>query len=53
MECVAFGFVLDFDLERPSSDKILEMQYILLMTGNLFAYLSTVTTTKHLWSASR
>ena len=53
MQCVAFKFVLDFELERPSSAKSLEMQYSLLMTVNLFADLSIVTKTKHLWSASR
>ena len=47
MECVASEFVFDFELERPSSAKSLEMQYILLMTVNLFPYLQMVTTAKH------
>ena len=53
MECLAFEFAFDFELERPSSAKSLEMQDILLMKVNLFADLSIVTTAKHLWSASR
>ena len=53
MECVAFEFVLDFELERPSSTKSLEMEYILLMTVNLLTNFSMVTIAKHLWSASR
>ena len=53
MECVGFEFLLGFELERPGFAKSLEMQYILLMTVNLLADLFMVTTTKHLWSASR
>ena len=45
-------FVFDFELEGSNSAKSLEMQYILLMTVNLFADLSMVATAKHLWSAS-
>ena len=52
MECVVFEFVLDFELEKASSAKSLEI-YILLMAVNLFADLSMVTTAKHLWSTSR
>ena len=53
MECVAFEYVLDLELERSSSGKSLEMQYILPMKANVFADLSLVTTKKYLWSASR
>ena len=53
MECVAFEYVLDFELERPYSAKSLEMQYSLQMKANLIAALSMVTTTKRLWSSSR
>ena len=53
MECVAFENVLDFELERPTSTKSLEMYYILQMKAKLFAALIMVTTTKNLWSASR
>ena len=47
MECVVFEFVLDFELEKASSAKSLEI-YILLMAVNLFADLSMVTTKKHI-----
>ena len=53
MECVAFKYVLDFELERPTSTKSLELQYILQMKAKLFAALSMVAATKHLWCASR
>ena len=44
MECVAFEYVLDFELEKPTSTKSLEMQYWLQMKGKLFAVLSMVAT---------
>ena len=53
MECVAFKYVLDFELKRQTSSKSLEIQYILQKKAKLFAALSMVTTTKQLWSASR
>ena len=53
MEFVAFEYVLDLELERPSSSKSLEMQYILFMKANLLADFPMVTTTKHLRSACR
>ena len=52
MECV-LEYVLDFEFERPTSTKSLEIKYILQMKAKLFPALSMVTTTKHLWSASR
>ena len=52
MQCVAFEYVLDFELERPTSAKSLEMKYILQMKAKLFAALSMVLKTKNLWSAS-
>ena len=53
MECEAFEYVLEFELERPFSAKSLEMQYSLQMKANLLAALSIVTTTKHLWNSSK
>ena len=53
MECVAFEYVLDFELERLISAKSLETQYILQMKAKSFAALSMVTTTEYLRSASR
>ena len=53
MECEVLRFVLDFELEKSSPAKSLDMQYILRMTVNLFPGLFMLTTTKHLWSASR
>ena len=53
MECVAFEYVLDFELERPASTRSLEMSYILQMKAKLFAALTMVTVTKNLWGASR
>ena len=44
MECVAFEYVLDFELEKPTSTKSLEMQYWLQMKGKLFAVLPMVST---------
>ena len=53
MECVAFEYVLDFELERLISTKNLETQYTLQMKTKFFAALSMVTTTEYLQSASR
>ena len=53
MECVAFEYVLDFELERLISAKSLEAQYTLQMKTKFFAALSMVTTTEYLRSASR
>ena len=53
MECVAFEYVLDFELERLISAKSLEAQYTLQMKAKFFAALSMVTTTEYLRSASR
>ena len=53
MEYVAFEYVLDYELERPTSAKSLDMQYFLQIIAKLFAALPVVTITKRLWSASR
>ena len=53
MECVAVKCVLDFELERSTSAKSLEMYYFFQKKANLFETLSEVTTTKRLRSASR
>ena len=53
MECVAFEYVLDSELERLISAESLEMEYIFQMDAKIFAAFSMLTTTKYLWSASR
>ena len=53
MECLAFDYILDFELERPTSAKSLEIQHFLQINTKLFTALSMVTTAKRLWSASR
>ena len=53
MECVGFEYVLDFELERPSSIKSLKTQYCFQIKAKLFAALSMVITAKALWSSSR
>ena len=46
MEYVAFEYVLDFEIERPTFAKSLEMQYFLQVKVKLFAALSMVAITK-------
>ena len=44
MECVAFEYVLDFQLERPTSAKGLDMLCFFQIKAKLFAALSMVAT---------
>ena len=48
MECVAVKYILDFELERPTSAKSLGIQ----IKAKLFTALPMIATTKHLRSAS-
>ena len=41
MECVAFEYVLDFELERPTSAKSLEIKNLLPTKEKLFVALPT------------